>query len=555
MGSRYLTSSGQLMQYTFPSDVPTAQGATLAYDSTSGALQWAVNGSANVQGTAGQITVTSEPEETFVVGLAADYQLPPTLGSAGQALVTPITGSMCQWATVGGGGGGNTIGTANEIVITTSGSDIQIGLDAAGVVIPGPFTTGGVTMPAAAGALGTVLTMSGAAAASWSAPTAGLTVHGTTGQITATTADDVATLSLPSAMVVPGSLTVGGVALPTSAGAAGTVLTMSGTATAAWTAPVTGSTIQGTTEQITATTADGVTTLSLPDTVVAPGNFVIGGVNLASGGGTTGQVLAISAVTSKAEWITVGGGGGTVSGTTNQIDVVTTAGNSVVSIAASPQISGSVIAAGFEQTTTGDNVVAYVPPEDLYISLNLAGDTTGTITGKVSAKYTRIFGRSFLDIDFSTLVNDLGTNVVITENGVFFTTSDTYTFGQILYSLAIPQITATNAGAQLIGRCTLEVWTTSDPGVGDPLAVQQVSVVLNALNIADKARDANGSLPRGWLKKYGAPQAVAYQIWFAVDDSSLVPVPFVSGYCYRLVANGTGQAPDTSASWISCNWA
>ena len=280
MGSRYFTTDGQLMQYTLPSVPPAYDGQVLA--SSGAALVWSTGGGdTTVDGTPGQIAVTATPN-TFKVALDADYYIPQTLGSAGQALVVPASGDVLTWATVGGGGGGSGTleGTASEIVVTTVGDVSQIGLDPTRVVVPALLEVGGVTFPSGTGAIeGQVLTIAaGGVTAVWGegGSGGGTVVQGTIGEIAVTNTGTDSIISLAS------NTLIGGVEMPpkSSAPSVGQVLTVSGTgpAVASWASLATGTTtISGTANEIAVNTVSGAATVSLPAAITAPGSLSVTG--------------------------------------------------------------------------------------------------------------------------------------------------------------------------------------------------------------------------------------------------------------------------------------
>jgi hypothetical protein len=246
-------------------------------------------------------------------------------------------------------------GTANQITAVTTGGAVTLSLPSA-ITISGAITAGSFVGNAtsatnlAGGAAGSICYQSAANATTtlpigtngqvlsvvsgvpaWAAVPASISaVNGTANQITATTAAGVTTLALPSAVTISGAMTAGsfvgpltgnattatniaagtvgavhyqsavGVTSQLPIGATGQILTVVAGAPAWAAAPA--STINGTANQISATTTAGVTTLSLPSTVTISGALTAGSfvgnatsaTNLSAG--TIGSVPYQSAV-------------------------------------------------------------------------------------------------------------------------------------------------------------------------------------------------------------------------------------------------------------------
>ena len=273
--------------YTLPAPALNPANEVMAYD-TSGNLSWrSITGSDD-------ITIVTTADDSIQVTLndeigvrklsilnsdaSSSYFLPnpfvPTTGNPaiGQTLVLDSTATLgwqpspvfvlnstADQTTVAGSNGQYTVGLATTISLTESTKTYTLSasdgisftdtfptsntttVNSAGISTPA-LTIGTYAFPNTIGTVGQVLSSSTDNALIWTNAHGTLPddyIRGTTGQITTALSSDGSywTLSLPNAVTIPTSLTVGNCVLPTSAGVSGQILTSNATSAASWVNP------------------------------------------------------------------------------------------------------------------------------------------------------------------------------------------------------------------------------------------------------------------------------------------------------------------------------
>lgn len=271
----------------------------------SGTVSWATGGG----GGSGVQSVTSGSPLTIVVGGTTDnptvaladplpllngivlrqgssvqvgmsYILPSTGGPPGSIITSAGIGAEATWAPPSAAGVSTLTGTANQVACSAASGNVTLSLPT-NLQAPGTVTVGGLyTLPSTPPGEGQMIVAAPSGLCTWQTPG---TVSGTANQIVASVAGTNTTLSLAAGLQLPGgvqtapgsTLSVGGrYSLPTSQAAfVGDVLTAQADGGTAWVSPSGAgvASVSGTSNQITASGSTNVT-LSLPNTVVAPGS-------------------------------------------------------------------------------------------------------------------------------------------------------------------------------------------------------------------------------------------------------------------------------------------
>lgn len=345
-----LFSGGPILY--FPPTATAEPGEVLTVN-TENRLVWsAVTPQGSVNGTPNEISVTSSggsvsvalnPTIVAVPGALSynaannnSLEFPSNRGNSGQVLSSNGDGQI-EWVDQSGGGSVTISGTPNEIIATTVGDSTTLAFDVA-TVIPGNLTinstTSPITFPRSDGGAGQILATNGSGQIEWTNQSGGgsVTISGTPNEIVATTVGNVTTLAFDSVTVIPGNLminsTTSPMAFPTSNGSAGQVLSTNGSGQLSWVNETSSGTIQGTTNEIIASTTGNVTTLAFDTHTHIPGQLTINSFSAPMAfpisNGSAGQVLSTNG-SGQLSWVNETSSG-TIQGTTNEI-VATSVGN------------------------------------------------------------------------------------------------------------------------------------------------------------------------------------------------------------------------------------
>jgi len=339
------------------------------------------------------------------------YTFPPTPGTEDQYMALDANNNL-QW--VSGGGGGMTGITNSDGNLTLSGtSTVNINF-ATNIEVDGTVTLGAAganeyTLPAADGTNGQVLKTNGSGVVTWEDDAAGAvaSVSGTTNQISASTTTGAVTLSLPSTIICPGTLTATSLGvtsaytLPVADGSSGQVLKTDGAGAVTWQTDAEGAvaSVSGTANQISASTATGAVTLSLPSTIIAPGTLTATSLGVTSAytlpvtDGTINQVLKTNGAGSVAWATDQSGTVASVTGTTGEITVSPTTGACIVSLPNAVTIQ-STLAVGTSNMSGPESIGSFSFDNlgNLNLPLNSnaagntyirAGDNTATTTNSI----------------------------------------------------------------------------------------------------------------------------------------------------------------------------
>lgn len=303
-----------------PGEVLTvAPGNVLAWSAVT--PQGSVTGTANeisVNSSGGNVSIALNPTIVAVPGSLSynasndeSIQFPDSRGNPGQVLASNGSGRV-DWVNQTGG----TVsisGTPNEIVATTVGNSTTLAFDSV-TAIPGNLlintTTAPMAFPTTNGSAGQILSTNGSGQLSWINETSSGTISGTPNEIITSTSGNVTTLAFDTQTHIPGQLTINSfsapMAFPTTNGSAGQILSTNGSGQLSWVNETAGGAIQGTANEIVATTIGNTTTLAFDSQTHIPGQLTLNtGLNaysLPTTAGTSGQVLTWPVSGTAAVW-------------------------------------------------------------------------------------------------------------------------------------------------------------------------------------------------------------------------------------------------------------
>ena len=301
--------------------------------------------------------------------------------------------------------------------------------------------------------------------------------------------------------------------------------------------------VEGTPGQVAVSSSAAVYTVGLdPETVVIPGALVVGGVSFPDATGTPGQVLALAS-DNKAEWLTPTSSG-TIAGTANQITVTTSGGVATVALATDTQIAGSlsvgagIAAASFVQQSFEQEVAAFVNFGGTGLVLQLGGAAT---TAGVDMRCVSLFNQKFMSINWASMINLVGSQVVRVTAGVFFgygASGDPDVSSIITDDIPFAAL-QTQWGSTvfpLLGRCAVEVWEPGYPGQSGFVGLGHVNFSLGPGSTGD-----------------------AIALYITMDNAAAGMAvsgvnTFAYGFLYRFVANSSVSPIATVPSVISLQW-
>ncbi|MEI6529728.1 MAG: hypothetical protein WCN88_05050 [Candidatus Falkowbacteria bacterium] len=335
------------------------------------------------------------------------YTFPPLPGDEDQYLTLDENNNL-QWTSGGGSGGIDSLTNSDLNLTITGSSALSINL-AEDIEIDGTLTLGAggaseYTLPAIDGEDGQVLKTNGSGVVTWEDDAAGAvaSVSGTSNQISASTIAGAVTLSLPSSIIAPGTLTATSLGvtseytLPAADGSSGQVLKTDGAGTVTWQADAGGAvaSVSGTSNQIAVSPTTGSCVVSLPNTIITPGSLNINNAyTFPTTDGSINQVLKTNGAGSVAWSTDQAGTVASVTGTTNEVTVSPTTGACVVSLpnavtiqstlAVGPaNMSGESSIGSFTFDNMGNINLPLFSNGDGYTYIR-AGDNTGTTTNGI----------------------------------------------------------------------------------------------------------------------------------------------------------------------------
>jgi hypothetical protein len=455
-------------------------------------------------------TSTAEPGEVL------------TVGSAGELVWAAVTAE------------GTVTGTTNQINVQSAGGNVTVALDPGFVNVPGALgynATNNQSMqfPTQRGTAGQVLASDGAGMINWVNQTGGgSSVEGTTNQIKATTVSGTTTLSFDTATVIPGALTINGatapMAFPTTNGGAGQLLSTNGSGQLTWVSETTSGTVSGTAGQIDVATSGGTSTISLDPALVIPGSIKIGNYNMPTTAGASGTVLTSAGANQQLTWAAQSSSG-SITGTTGQIDVTTTGGNSVISLDSNLALPGSLtIGSGASsytfpttrgtagqvletnasgivtwQTASGSSGVTQLTTSDANVSLSAS---TGAIALNMANPPTYGPASEKYELPTSLVSPVVGTDyslkVSSVVNGTAVLTFDAGTAGGITaVNGTANQITATPSGStvtlSLPNQISL-IQTGASFEITEPSGGSQMGLSASSIQVRDTLSNVGASL-------------------------------------------------------------
>jgi len=294
------------------------------------------------------------------------YTFPPLPGTTNQYMTLDANNNL-QWTSGGGSGGVSSLTNNDGNLNITGDGDLHINLST-NIEIDGTLTLGAAgpseyTLPTVDGDDGQVLKTNGSGTVTWQDDAAGAvaSVSGTSNQISASTTAGAVTLSLPSSIITPGTLTATSLGvtdaytLPIADGSDGQVLKTNGSGVITWQADSGGAvaSVSGTSNQIEVSPTTGSCVVSLPNEIITPGSLNINNAyTFPTTDGSINQVLKTNGAGSVAWSTDQAGTVASVSGTTNQITAETSSGVVTLSLPADVVCPGALSASSLGVTDT-----------------------------------------------------------------------------------------------------------------------------------------------------------------------------------------------------------